>query len=71
MISITVQTFEYEPHNPKPYKGIPWSVCVKCGLVYLRNELTAWCVKKGCNASDHPQYKRMCQQLIKETKDEE
>jgi hypothetical protein len=29
-------------------------VCVKCGLVRLRNLLTDWAVRHGCDFADHP-----------------
>ena len=50
------EPYKFEPHSPKKVKFLPWSVCT-CGLIYLRNELTAWCVSKGCNYDAHPQYK--------------
>lgn len=37
-------------------KGFPWPVCKKCGLVYLKNQFTAWCIKMGCNNEDHSDY---------------
>jgi hypothetical protein len=48
---------KHEPHAPKPlgkHWGIP--VCKKCGLLYLKNELTQWCVRQGCNYEEHPEY---------------
>lgn len=30
--------------------------CSKCGLVYLNNDFTRWCIKRGCNYSDDPIY---------------
>ena len=42
-------------HQPQSYgtkrkstASIPWPICTRCGLVYLRNEATAKAVKKGC-----------------------
>lgn len=54
------QPYRLEPHQFGTRKGIPWSSCKSCGLLNLRNELTAWCVKMGCNASDHPEYSARC-----------
>lgn len=28
---------------------LPWDVCVRCGLIYLRNDATRRAVKLGCN----------------------
>jgi hypothetical protein len=50
--------YEMEPHAPaKLYKCIPWLVCKKCGLIYLKNDFTQWCIRMGCNNEDHPNYK--------------
>lgn len=48
--------YEYEVHNPVKIKGLPWLICNKCGLLYLRNRFTDWSIKKGCNSEDHPEY---------------
>lgn len=45
------------PHSPHVVKGIPWRVCRGCGLVYLRNPLTEWCIRQGCNHDEHPGYR--------------
>lgn len=51
--------YEMEPHAPvKLYKSIPWPVCKKCGLVYLKNDFTQWAIRKGCLNEYHPEYKR-------------
>lgn len=51
--------YSYEAHSPSKMKQIPWMVCRHCGLVYLKNEITAWAIKMGCNNSYHPDYKRL------------
>ena len=51
------QAYKHEPHNLKPMKRFPWLVCQKCGLVTLRNSITEWCLRMGCNAGDHSGYK--------------
>ena len=33
-------------------KILHWVYCVKCGLVYLRNEATALAVKAGCREKE-------------------
>lgn len=54
-----------EPHNPcKLYRGIPYLVCSKCGLVYLNNALTKWCIRNGCDHKEHPQYKNKLKELV-------
>ena len=51
--------YEMELHAPvKLYKGLPWPVCKRCGLVYLKNSFTRWCVAKGCLAEYHPGFKQ-------------
>lgn len=41
-------------------KRIAWLYCKHCGLLSLRNELTEWCRRMGCNYSDHPEYGARC-----------
>ena len=48
--------YSFEAHTPIPLKGTPWLYCRYCGLVYLRNPITRWCIKMGCNANYHPNY---------------
>ena len=50
-------------HAPRLLKGISWPVCRKCGLVYLKNPLTAWCIKMGCDYADKPNFKAVVQQF--------
>jgi hypothetical protein len=52
------EPYTMEHHAPVKLRSIPWLVCRKCGLVYLKNPFTAWCVKHGCNSEDHPSYAR-------------
>ena len=50
--------FKYEKHRPKKYiKRFPYAICVYCGLVYLKNPLTQFCIKFGCRHEDHPKFK--------------
>ena len=46
----------FEAHSPIKIKVIPWLFCKYCGLIFLNNELTKWCIKMGCNHEDHMQY---------------
>lgn len=50
-------------HVWEPMKGIGKQRCKYCGLVALRNPLTQWCIDKGCNHEDHPQYEKMVKKL--------
>ena len=52
----TTEPYKFKAHAPKKVKFMPWSVCWGCGLVFLHNSLTSWCVTKGCNYQDHPEY---------------
>jgi len=58
-------TYSFEPHNPKKLKGLPWLYCPHCGLLYLRNSITKWCIKMGCNNSYHEQYKSILRKSTK------
>ena len=35
-------------HAPVKIKCIKWSICRKCGLIYLKNEATRKAIKKVC-----------------------
>lgn len=50
--------FDHEPHRFEKWRCLPWEICTKCGLVRLRNRITDFCVRHGCNAKDHPLYAR-------------
>ena len=50
--------YSYEPHSPIKVKSIPWLYCRYCGLVYLNNKITRWCIKMGCNSDYHPNFKK-------------
>lgn len=50
------EPYKFEPHAFAS-RIVSWPYCSYCGLVYLKNDFTAWCVKMGCNYKDHPQYK--------------
>ena len=50
-------------HSPIKSKSLPWLWCRRCGLVYLRNSITDWCIAKGCNYDDHTGYKSAVQRL--------
>ena len=48
--------YKFEPHNKVKHTCFPWVWCPKCGLMFLRNRLTSWCSKMGCDYSYHAQY---------------
>ena len=45
-----------EGHSWKTLGTLPWEVCKHCGLIALHNDITQWCITKGCNHKDHPGY---------------
>jgi len=55
--------YTYEKHSPIMLRGTPWVYCKYCGLVYLNNRFTKWCIKKGCNNSYHPEYRKTMNRL--------
>lgn len=52
------EPYSYEPHKPVKVKWLPYMMCAWCGLLYLNNQFTSFCIKKGCNCEDHPEYNR-------------
>lgn len=50
------EQYKMEPHSPVGSKLFPWHYCYKCGLIYLKNDFTAWSISKGCNYKEHPGY---------------
>ena len=46
------------PHKWYKTKSSPYLICSRCGLVRLRNELTAKAIEYGCDHDEHPQYKK-------------
>lgn len=58
-------TYSFESHSPQPLKGTHWLYCKYCGLVYLNNFITRWCIKMGCNANYHPSFQRMLDRSCK------
>lgn len=35
-------------HSPKTHKRIAWPICSRCGLLYLKNAVTAQAIKSPC-----------------------
>ncbi len=50
------QAYKMDPHHFGVMRRLPWLRCKHCGLLTLRNPLTEWCIRMGCNANDHPEY---------------
>lgn len=50
--------YKLQAHNFQSLKKLPWPKCQHCGLLKLRNRFTDWCVRMGCNASDHSGYQQ-------------
>ena len=56
-------TYSHEAHGPIKLKGTPWLYCRFCGLMYLNNAITKWCIRMGCNHVYHRDFKRMLYQM--------
>lgn len=52
--------YKLEPHAFTTSKKILYQRCKRCGLLTLRNALTEWAIRMGCNANDHPEYTARC-----------
>ena len=53
------ESYKFEGHSPRKLtKRIPMVSCQYCGLVYLKNKFTKWCIRMGCMHELHNQYKQ-------------
>lgn len=52
------EPYKLHGHSWEKKKKLPWIVCRSCGLLSLRNPLTAWCERMGCLFRRHPDYPR-------------
>lgn len=59
------EPYKMKGHVWKPLNRVGKSYCPCCGLVALNNAPTRWCIEKGCNYSDHPQYTNSMKRLMK------
>lgn len=50
------EQYRMEPHKFGPLKGVPYPVCQRCGCVALKNLLTGFAIKMGCEWTIHPKY---------------
>lgn len=49
--------YKMEPHNFTMGVGrTPYRACWNCGLVAMKNELSQWAIRMGCNHKDHSSY---------------
>jgi len=58
--------YSKEAHCPVKMKNTPWLYCKYCGLLFLKNKATIWCVRMGCNYEYHNQYKAMMRRFSKQ-----
>ena len=66
LLQTNAQTaYKFKGHSFTPLKGIGKQYCKGCGLVALRNDISAWCIDKGCNYSDSPHYPAALKRLTK------
>lgn len=49
--------FKIKPHHWTHW-CLPIPICASCGLLALKNSLSRWCVEKGCDYAEHPEYQR-------------
>lgn len=59
-------TYSTEAHSAIKLKNSPWLYCKYCGLLYLNNSATKWCIRMGCNYEYHNQYKLMMRRFSKQ-----
>lgn len=55
--------WQHVPHQWITIKHIPRQICGGCGLVRLRNALTRWCERHGCDHDERPEFKAICRKL--------
>lgn len=58
-------TPKHEPHRFLSLKRIPWPYCRGCGLLRLKNQITDWAVRHGCNYDEHPGWKQAMRSLTR------
>jgi hypothetical protein len=55
---VSDESYELVPHRYGILKGFAWPVCIECGHVFLKNYLSAWIDKTGCDHKWHPGYRK-------------
>lgn len=56
------EEYKFEPHSFK-LRILNFEYCQYCGLVALRNPLSAWSIKMGCKFDAHPGFRKAVKQL--------
>jgi hypothetical protein len=54
------EQYKAEPHSYYSFgkkTKVAHLYCGHCGFIYLKNELSEWVAKVGCNYREHPSYK--------------
>ena len=64
-LSLGSTPYTFKGHTFKPMPRIGKQLCSGCGLLALRNDITRWCIKKGCNYADNPHHKAALRRLTK------
>lgn len=59
------EPYKMKGHSFTPLKNTGKQYCKGCGLVAGNNDFSIWCVDKGCNYMDHPQYAKTRKKLTK------
>lgn len=44
------------PHKWVKFPGVGRERCTGCGLLALHNKFSLFCIKMGCDHTDHPRY---------------
>lgn len=56
---------KFQGHEWVQFSLVGKQVCKGCGLVFSNNLATQWCIKKGCDYKEDPNYKSAMKRLTK------
>lgn len=59
------EPYKMEPHKIIYPKYSHWPMCQYCGLIFLKNDITRWSIKMGCDHKNHPQFEKKLEQYTK------
>lgn len=59
------RVYKYVGHHFVPLKGVGKNYCTNCGLMALNNDITRWCIDKGCFHDVHSGYKAAIRRFTK------
>lgn len=62
------ESYKMKGHQWAVLKGGGKQYCKSCGLVALNNKFTDWCIDKGCNHTDHPQFQSTMKRLTRDNR---